>query len=95
VSLQKQIEALKDLCLKAGINDADIAACAPQCKRSRRLVAMWPETAEKGNSPFFRRNFWPSENCPKSFFLSENFRLKMQYLGPKTPLKILSTYNYL
>ena len=29
---QKQIEALKDLCLKAGINNADIAACAPQCK---------------------------------------------------------------
>ena len=29
---QKQIEALKDLCLKAGITDADIAACAPQCK---------------------------------------------------------------
>jgi len=29
---QKQIEALKDLCLKAGINDADIAACAPQCE---------------------------------------------------------------
>jgi len=29
---QKQIEALKDLCLKAGITDADIAACAPQCE---------------------------------------------------------------
>jgi hypothetical protein len=29
--LQKQIEALKDLCLKAGIKDADIAACAPHC----------------------------------------------------------------
>jgi len=29
---QKQIEALKDLCLKAGITDADIAACAPHCK---------------------------------------------------------------
>jgi len=29
---QKQIEALKDLCQKAGITDADIAACAPQCK---------------------------------------------------------------
>ena len=27
---QKQIEALKDLCQKAGITDADIAACAPK-----------------------------------------------------------------
>ena len=26
--LQKQIEALKQLCLKAGIRDADIAACS-------------------------------------------------------------------
>lgn len=28
--LQKQIEALKDLCTKAGITDADIAACTPK-----------------------------------------------------------------
>jgi len=28
VVIQKQIEALKQLCLKAGIRDADIAACS-------------------------------------------------------------------
>lgn len=37
--IQKQIEALKDLCLKAGITDADIAACAPQCKSIVVLIA--------------------------------------------------------
>jgi len=30
VCQQKQIEALKDLCSKAGINEADIAACTPK-----------------------------------------------------------------
>jgi len=39
--MQKQIEALKDLCLKAGINDADIAACAPHCKCQRPATLLY------------------------------------------------------
>jgi len=51
--MQKQIEALKQLCLKAGIRDADIAACSAARElllRLRQLAAQIKKNRERNDT---------------------------------------------
>jgi len=52
-----------------------------------RTVSGFAEKAgRKGEGQMPTVNFWLSKNCQKIFFLSENFRPRIQNLGPTTPI---------